>query len=87
MTSPAGPSPVGIAVDGNRLFVTLSNRFDQGAGMSSVAIVDAATLAVTGRIPAGVFPRELAVTADRHWLFVSNFGSNDLEQVDLRAVP
>lgn len=87
VTSPAGPSPVGIAVDGNRLFVTLSNRFDQGAGMSSVAIVDAATLAVTGRIPAGVFPRELAVTADRHWLFVSNFGSNDLEQVDLRAVP
>ena len=85
--APVGPSPVGIAVDGGRLFVTLSNRFDQGAGNSSVVIVDAATLAVTGRIPAGIFPRELAVTADHHWLFISNFGSNDLEQVDLNAVP
>ena len=85
--SPVGPSPVGIIREGNRLFVTLSNRFDQGAGTSSVAIVDAATLAVTGRIPAGVFPREVATTPDHHWLFISNFGSNDLEQVDLTAVP
>ncbi len=87
VTGAVGPSPVGIAVDGGRLFVTLSNRFDQGAGNSSVAIVDSATLTVTGRIPAGVFPREVAVTPDRHWLFISNFGSNDLEQVDLKAVP
>jgi len=82
-----GTSPVGVAVDGPHIFVTLSDRFDQRAGASSVAVVDTATLALTGRIPAGVFPREVAVTPDHRWLFISNFGSNDLEQVDLGAVP
>jgi len=83
--SPVGPSPVGIARDGQRLFVALSNRFNQGDGTSSVMVLNAGNLAVTGRIPAGVFPRELAVTPDHHWLFISNFGSKDLEQVDLTA--
>ncbi len=82
-----GASPVGIAGDGRRLFVALSNRYVQGDGASSVVIVDPQTLAVTGRIPAGVFPRELAVTPDGRWLFIGNFGSSDLEQVDLKAVP
>jgi DNA-binding beta-propeller fold protein YncE len=84
--APVGPSPVGIAVDGGRLFIALSNRFDRGAGTSSVMVADARTLTVTDRIPAGVFPREVAVTPDRRWLFISNFGSNDLEQVDLNQV-
>ena len=84
--APVGPSPVGLAVDGDRLFIALSNRFAQGAGNSSVVIADAKSLTVTGRIPAGVFPRELAVTPDHRWLFISNFGSDDLEQVDLSQV-
>ncbi len=86
-TAPVGPSPVGITGDGDHLFVALSNRFKQGQGESSVVIVDPQTLAVTGSIPAGVFPREVTVTPDHRWLFISNFGSNDLEQVDLKAVP
>ncbi len=85
--SPVGPSPVGIARDGRRLFVALSNRFDQGDGKSSVMIMDARDLSVAGRVPAGIFPREVAVTPDHRWLFIGNFGSNDLEQVDLKVLP
>jgi len=87
MTAPVGPSPVGITGDGKRLFIALSNRFKQARGASSVVVVDPQTLAVTGSIPAGVFPREVTITPDHHWLFISNFGSNDLEQVDLKTVP
>jgi DNA-binding beta-propeller fold protein YncE len=38
-------------------------------------------------IPAGSFPRELAVTADGHVLVLTNFASRTVELVDLTRLP
>ncbi len=87
-----GQSPVGIAVDGarDRVYVTSSNRF---AGNTDdhqfIDVVDISrsrdgTLLPLGRIPAGAFPRELAVAGDT--LIVTNYLSRSVELVDLGKV-
>ena len=71
-TVPVGTSPVGIAlVDGGRkIVVTNSARFGPDRGDNqSLSVIDTDKMsmgaaAVVGSIPAGSFPRELAVTAD-----------------------
>jgi DNA-binding beta-propeller fold protein YncE len=86
-----GTAPVGMAfVDqGRRLVVANSNRFQGPAGSPpSLTVIDTARLsegraAVVGTIPAGLFPRELHVSADGATLFVANFSSQAVEVVDL----
>lgn len=87
-----GPAPVGVAVvnDGQRLVVTNSNRFGNERG--SLTVVDASrlaegTAAVIGSIPAGVFPRELRVTPDGATLLLTNFGSRNMQALDLTRLP
>jgi DNA-binding beta-propeller fold protein YncE len=78
-----GSAPVGIAVSGGKVFVTNSNRFGAGAG-ESLSVLDAADLSrPAASVPAGRFPRSVAVTADGKTLVVANFGSGTLELVDL----
>jgi DNA-binding beta-propeller fold protein YncE len=89
-----GTAPVGMAfIDhGHRLVVANSNRFQGPAGSpQSLTVIDTARLsegaaAVVGAIPAGLFPRELRVSADGATLFVANYSSQALEVVDLARV-
>jgi len=82
-----GKSPVGVALAHGRVFVTNSDRFGK-AKTQTVAVIDPAGQAAPLNIPAGEFPRELRVTADRNTLLITNFNSGTLELVDLdRLLP
>lgn len=91
---PVGQAPVGVAVldKGATIAVTSSNRFATGDAASSLTIIDAAKVrsgagAVVGTVPAGVFPRELALTRDRRTLLLTNFGSKTLTVIDVARLP
>ncbi len=82
-----GAAPVGVAVlsGGSRVVVADSNRFSGPSQRGRLSLVDvrgalAHRPAVVGSLPAGTFPRDVAVVSDR--LLVANFGSNELEVVD-----
>lgn len=78
-----GTAPVGVAVAGDHVFVTNSDRFGKGQ-TQTVSVVNAADpTAPLLSLPAGGFPRELRVTADGKTLLVTNFTSQTLELVDL----
>ena len=88
---PVGSSPVGVAVvnDGKTVLVTNSNRFakDQTA-RQTLTVIDAARVsegqpAITGSVPAGIFPREFGLSPDGKTLFVANYISSELEVIDL----
>jgi DNA-binding beta-propeller fold protein YncE len=93
-TVPAGTSPVPVAVvdEGKKLVVGSSNRFGNSEEGQSLVVLDAGglskgTAAVLGTIPAGTFPREMAVSADGRSLFLTNFGSNSLQVIDVDHLP
>ena len=54
-----------------------------GRSREWLSVIDARTNAVEGVVPAGLFPRELKVTADGKTLLVTNFNSKSLELVDI----
>jgi len=54
-------------------------------------VLDAAKIrgnqdAAIGRIPVGAFPRELRVPADGQTLYLTNFGSNSLQVMDVERL-
>lgn len=84
---PVGSAPVGVVLaDGGRLAVVAdSNRF-AGNGpqwLSVVSIQDAlrGRPALVGRIRAGSFPRQFALSPDGRTLYVTNFASGQLETI------
>jgi DNA-binding beta-propeller fold protein YncE len=86
---PVGPAPVGIAVfgQGRRVVVANSNRFAPSPP-ETLTVIDAMRPtaggeAVMATLPAGAFPREVAVAPDRRTLFVTNYSSSQVEVVDL----
>jgi DNA-binding beta-propeller fold protein YncE len=86
-----GAAPVGLAlVDGGRLVVLAdSNRYVGSKQSSSLSVVDVAAAlagrrALLGEIPAGAFPREMSLEGDGRTLLVGNFGSDQLEAVQLK---
>jgi DNA-binding beta-propeller fold protein YncE len=91
---PVGSSPVGVAVvnDGKLVLVTNSNRFakDQSARQTLTVIdvgrVSEGQAAITGSVPAGIFPREFGQSPDGRTLFVANYTSNELEVIDLNRI-
>ncbi|MCX5796306.1 MAG: beta-propeller fold lactonase family protein [Elusimicrobia bacterium] len=70
-----GAMPYGVVTDGRRLFVS---EF----AMGSVAVLDAASGRVTGRVKTGPYPAGLALSADRRSLFVTHFFSGRLSRVE-----
>jgi DNA-binding beta-propeller fold protein YncE len=89
-----GEAPVGMALvrNGTRLVVADSNRFNVPGASASLAVVDvpdalAGRPALLGYAPAGVFPRNMAIAAGGQSLLVTNFGSNQLETVDVAGLP
>lgn len=91
---PVGNAPVGVAVfnRGARLIVTNSNRFGDSAAAQSLTIIDATKIdrgkdAIVGSVAAGVFPRELTLTANQQTLLLTNFGSKTLAVIDVARLP
>jgi DNA-binding beta-propeller fold protein YncE len=87
-----GAAPVGVAVspNGNRVIVADSNRFSSRGAHAAITVVDAhAALthrsAILATLPAGQFPREIAVEPDGVAL-ISNFASDQVETIDLPRV-
>lgn len=92
--APAGDAPVPVmVVDKGRMVVAgNSNRFLGRGAPQSLVVLDAAKIraglaAVLGMIPAGSFPREMAVSSDERTLFLTNFGSNSLQVMDVAHLP
>lgn len=88
-----GTAPVPIAVVGGGKTVVAgnSNRFGGGGSAESLMLLDATKIggkedANIGSIAAGVFPRELRVSADGQTLYLTNFGSNSLQVMDVGRI-
>ena len=89
-----GEAPVGLALvdGGKRIVVADSDRFGAPGAVSGLAVVSvpaalAGRPALLGYLPAGGFPREMALTPDGRELLVSNYSSSQLESVDLAGLP
>ena len=89
-----GAAPVALALlrKGTRIVIADSNRFAAPGQTAALTVIDThAALAhkdaVIGEIPAGTFPRELSIQATQNRLLVTNFGSNQLEVIDLSHLP
>jgi DNA-binding beta-propeller fold protein YncE len=85
-----GEAPVGVAIIGNGRYIVVanSNRFLVPGATTSLSIVDtraalAGKPALLGTVPAGLFPRELAVDPNGKTLLVGNFASDQLETINL----
>ena len=89
-----GEAPVGLAlVDSERRVVVAdSNRFGKQGARSSLAVVNVAAAlahrpALAGYLPAGGFPRQMALEPDGRVLLVTNFVSQQLETVNVTNLP
>ena len=89
-----GEAPVGLALvdSGQRVVVADSNRFSKQGARSSLAVVNVAAAlahrpALAGYLPAGGFPRQMALEPDGRVLLVTNFASRQLETVNVTNLP
>lgn len=89
-----GEAPVGLALvdQGRDVVVADSNRFGAPGAHAALTVVTAAAAlehraAVIGSIPAGAFPREMALEPDGKILLVGNFASDQLEAVSVGSLP
>lgn len=89
-----GEAPVGLALvdGGQRVVVADSDRFSQRGAKSGLAVVNVAAAlahrpALAGYLPAGGFPRQMALEPDGRVLLVTDFASQQLETVNVTNLP
>jgi hypothetical protein len=89
-----GEAPVGLMLvrNGSLVVVADSNRFGTSGATSDLSVVSvAAALAgkpsAVGLIPAGKFPRDMALEPGGQRLLVSNYASGQLEAVSVPSIP
>jgi DNA-binding beta-propeller fold protein YncE len=87
-----GVAPVGLALanHGSTLVVADSNRFGASGAQSSLAVVTISAggqMALAGYLPAGGFPRDMAVSPDGRTVFVCNYATSQLEVVNAAQLP
>jgi DNA-binding beta-propeller fold protein YncE len=89
-----GEAPVGLALadGGQRIVIADSNRFGQQGASSNLAVVNVAAAlagkpALAGYLPAGGFPRQMALEPNGRTLLVTDFTSRQLETVDVANLP
>jgi DNA-binding beta-propeller fold protein YncE len=89
-----GEAPVGLALvdGGQRVVVADSNRFSRPGAKSGLAVVSVAAAlahrpALTGYLPAGGFPRQMALEPGGRVLLVTDFASRQLETVNVTNLP
>lgn len=88
----AAPVPIAVVDAGRKVVAGNSNRFAASTAPQSLVVLDTAKMeagtgAALGAIDAGAFPREMALSADGHTLFLTNFGSNSLQVIDVDRLP
>ena len=84
----AAPVPIALVGGGKTVVAGNSNRFAGGGSAQSLTLLDAAKIrgnedARIGAIAAGAFPRELRVSTDGQTLYLTNYGSNSLQVMDV----
>ncbi len=89
-----GEAPVGLALvrSGSRIVVADSNRFSTNGTKGDLDVVNVAAAlsgqqAVLGHIPAGLFPREMALVPGGRTLLVTNNLSDQVQAVAVPAIP
>lgn len=89
-----GSDPVGLifAKDQSRIITCDSNRFNYTNSTTGLSVVDVGMAlrgeaAVLGRIPTGLFPREIALSPDNGTLLVSDYMSMEVQAVDVATLP
>jgi DNA-binding beta-propeller fold protein YncE len=89
-----GEAPVGLMLirAGSLVVVADSNRYNAPGATSDLSVVDVAAAlagrpAVIGNIPAGQFPREMALAPGGRRLLVSNYLSEELEAISVPTIP
>lgn len=89
-----GEAPVGLMLvrNGSLVVVADSNRFGASGATSDLTVVNTAAAlagesAVVGSVPAGQFPREMALEPGGQRLLVTNYASGQLEAVSIPAIP
>ena len=89
-----GEAPVGLAVvrNGSLIVVADSNRFDASGQHASLAVVDvhaalAGKPALLGYLRAGTFPRDVAADPSGSAVLVADFGSSQVESVNVADLP
>ncbi len=87
-----GEAPVGLAlVDHNKtIVVSDSDRFatpGTGANLAIVSVSANDRMMIDGYLASGSFPRDMEATPNGRTLFVSNFGSGQVEAVDVGSLP
>ena len=89
-----GEAPVGLALvrDGSLILVADSNRFNARGQHASLAVVDVSAAlagrpALLGYLRAGIFPRDVAANPAGTAVLVANFGSSQVESVDVADLP
>jgi DNA-binding beta-propeller fold protein YncE len=88
-----GEAPVGLRLvrNGTLIVVADSNRFVVRGATADLSVVNvaaalAARPAVLGSIPAGLFPREMALVPGGRQLLVTNYASGQLEAVSVPSI-
>lgn len=88
-----GDAPVGLMLvrHGTLVVVADSNRFGVRGATSDLSVVNVAAAlagkpALIGDIPAGQFPREMALLPDGQTLLVTNYASGQLEAVSVPSI-
>jgi DNA-binding beta-propeller fold protein YncE len=89
-----GEAPVGLMAvrNGSLVVVADSNRFGASGATSDLTVVNTAAAlegesAVAGSVPAGQFPREMALEPGGQRLLVTNYASGQLEAVSIPSIP
>jgi DNA-binding beta-propeller fold protein YncE len=86
-----GEAPVGVALANHDRTVVIadSNRFNANGVTSNLAIVavEKKSLQLAGYVGAGDFPRDMAVSPDGTTVVISDYGSGDVEEVDVATLP
>lgn len=89
-----GTSPVGLTFVNNesRILVANSNRFNVPGATTGITVVDVAAAlyggqAVLGQVSTGLFPREFALSPDNNTVLVSDYGSNEVQAIDVNSLP
>jgi DNA-binding beta-propeller fold protein YncE len=89
-----GEAPVGLMLvrNGSLVVVADSNRFGTSGATSDLSVVSvpaalAGQPAAAGLIPAGKFPRDMALEPGGQRLLVSNYDSGQLEAVSVPTIP
>jgi len=86
------PDSLALVDSGQRIVVADSNASDKRGESSNLAVVNVAAAlagrpALAGYLPAGGFPRQMALEPDGHTLLVTDFTAQQLEAVNVTNLP